>query len=232
MPSHKHNTRRSAKPVCYYDSDSSSDYEPEDAAKSRSHFVTTSRDSVVKSAWPSFYSGTSAAHTNTQIHAPPTHRNPQTPRSYQVHPPSDLLTHNSAATTCLRRHQPTSRPASLQSSHKNCGWGHYDGICGLKIPLVPQPISTLTLTRPNPNPNPNTHSSPCNSNITQLGDDSGYASAIDGGDKLEEAEEDEEEESSLVSVWGRFKSAGKKGGKKLGRDYKVDGEGDCAMGGV
>jgi hypothetical protein len=35
-----------------------------------------------------------------------------------------------------------------------------------------------------------------------------------------------------VFSWDRFKAAGKKGGRKLGRDYKVDGEGDCVMGGI
>lgn len=222
MPSHRYNTRRLTKPVNYYDGDSPSVYKPEDefpVAESCRRFVTTSRDPVIQSAKPSFYSSASAAYTDTQIQTPPTTRYHTTFHTLQTH----------TVTTCARCHRSIpSQPASPQSCPKNCGWGHYNSFCGLKIPLVPQPIfPPLPTRRSNPNPslNPNTHSSPYNLNHAQVGDDSGYASAIDEGDKPEGAEEGEEEETSLVFAWDRFKAAGKKGGRTLGRDYKVDGEG-------
>jgi hypothetical protein len=37
MPSHRYNTRRSTKPVSYYDGDSSSDYEPDEESTSSTH---------------------------------------------------------------------------------------------------------------------------------------------------------------------------------------------------
>jgi hypothetical protein len=213
MPTHRYPTRQSSKPIKYYDGDSSSDYDdgPPSSTKSAIKSRAPSDTHVhISSAVPHTYS------LPTYSGDPKRHDDPQLPSPY--------------------------------SCPDTWGWGHYDGQSGLRIPLQQSQKSLpkfethrtvlvslneqLNTSANEPWSSPSAYSTHSLSTI-QEANDSGYISAeaergFGKGTEKGVKEEVEVEEKSLVFAWDRFKDPG----KKRGRAYRVDGEGDCFMSGV